>query len=98
VLNQRANQALGEFGLATGMGIHWGEVLEGLMGSSNTRNFNILGDTVNTTSRLVGAAKSGEMLLSEALVAELAEALPLGESRQIQAKGKERPLQVHVML
>ncbi|MCA9934432.1 MAG: adenylate/guanylate cyclase domain-containing protein [Ardenticatenaceae bacterium] len=97
VLNQRANQALGKFDLATGMGIHWGEVVEGLMGSSNTRNFNILGDTVNTTSRLVSAAQPGEVLLSEALVAALDVPPPLGGSREIQAKGKERPLQVYVI-
>ena len=98
-LRDEVTTALQPFGLQTGTGVHWGEVVEGLMGSSDTRNYNILGDTVNTASRLVSAAQPGEVLISETLW-ELVKstAVVSTSSRDIQAKGKERPLRVHSII
>lgn len=43
--------------LAMGVGVHVGDVVVGNVGSSERINYTILGDTVNTTSRLEGLTK-----------------------------------------
>ncbi len=91
----QANAALSVYGLAVGVGLHSGEVVEGLMGSTHTRLYNIIGDTVNTTSRLVSAAQPGEVLASETVVQQVAGVSASGEPRFITAKGKDKPLKVY---
>ncbi|MEZ4642826.1 MAG: adenylate/guanylate cyclase domain-containing protein [Chloroflexota bacterium] len=93
-LNQQIHRLLHPYQLSVGIGLHWGSVVEGLMGSSSTRNYNIIGDTVNTASRLVSAAKPGEVVVSSTLAQQLKPAPQWVEKRQITAKGKQDPLEV----
>ena len=50
-----------------GVGIHHGEVIVGMVGSDNNRRVNVIGDTVNTASRVEAANKEAEtrLLISE---------------------------------
>ncbi len=52
-LQEVLQPVLNSFNLTVGIGLHTGEVIEGLMGSDNTRKYDIIGDTVNTAKRLV---------------------------------------------
>lgn len=49
----------------TGIGIDTGEIVVGYMGSSKTMNYTVVGDGVNRSSRLCGAAQGGEILISD---------------------------------
>lgn len=80
------------YGLAAGLGLHIGPVIEGLLGSSSTRNYDIVGDTVNTASRLMAAAGSGEIFVSDDLAQVRPERFQNAPTRQIQAKGKRDKL------
>jgi class 3 adenylate cyclase len=80
-------------GLGTGIGIHAGPLVEGLLGSGGVKFYDVIGDTVNTAKRIESAAGAGEILISEAAVGTLAH----GERREIQVKGKEAPLAVFVL-
>lgn len=89
---------LAPFNLQIGVGIHYGEVVEGLLGSAQTRNFDIIGDTVNTASRLVSAAQPGELVVSDTLLAAVGNtAPPSRDIRHIQVKGKSDLLTVYIL-
>jgi adenylate cyclase len=64
-----------EFQVATGIGvgIHFGDVAEGLLGPSNLRRATLVGDTVNVAARLCHRARAGEVLFSADLAADLSE-------------------------
>lgn len=81
-------------GLGAGAGVHYGPVVEGLMGGEGTRAYDFIGDTVNTAQRLCDAAASGELLVSQA--ACQAAGLAPGQQREVLAKGKREPLLVSV--
>ncbi|HKJ77377.1 MAG TPA: adenylate/guanylate cyclase domain-containing protein, partial [Gammaproteobacteria bacterium] len=74
-------------GLAAGIGVHAGAVVEGLLGPRDARTYDLLGDAVNTASRLCQAAGPGEVLLSDAVAANQPPAA-LGPTRRVPAKGK----------
>jgi class 3 adenylate cyclase len=53
-----------------------------------------VGDTVNTARRLCDHAAGGEILISEATRALVAQAAATGQPRHLTAKGKKEPIAV----
>jgi class 3 adenylate cyclase len=97
-LRTHTHQALAPWGLSAGIGVHSGPVVEGLLGSSGIKGYDVIGDTVNTAKRIEGAAGGGEVLVSEAVRAALGPAAAAGAARQLVAKGKEAPLAVYPLV
>jgi class 3 adenylate cyclase/CheY-like chemotaxis protein len=64
-----------------GIGIHRGEVVVGNVGSPSYMSFTIIGDTVNTASRLTARARAGEFLFSELVKKALEETAVLVSRR-----------------
>lgn len=91
-LRDAFQKQLRPYGLAAGLGLHIGPVIEGLLGSASTRNYDIVGDTVNTTSRLMAAAGPGELFVSDDLAQMLPERFQNRPTHQIEAKGKREKL------
>lgn len=89
----RQVEALRLRGVAAGIGLHWGPVVEGLIGGSVIKQFDVVGDTVNTAKRIEGAAQPGEILASDRFRA--AAGAPSQGERRIEVKGKTEPLTVH---
>jgi adenylate cyclase len=77
--------------LSAGAGVHFGQVVEGVMGAKDSKAYDFIGDTVNTAQRLCDAAESGELLVS--MFASAAANLPPGAMREVHAKGKREPIQ-----
>ncbi len=96
-LRVRVQRILHKEGLGAGFGIHSGPVIEGLLGSSGTRNYDVIGDTVNTASRIMTAAGAGEILVSLQSVGDLRGLGKPRALRKIRAKGKRDLLEVWVM-
>lgn len=78
-----------------GIGIHTGPAYVGTIGDTVT-DFTALGDTVNVTARLASAAAGGEILVS-ADASALAGLEPGLETRHLTLRGRQQPLDVHVL-
>jgi class 3 adenylate cyclase len=65
------------------------------MGGRELKQFDVIGDTVNTAKRIEGAAAAGEILASEAFRAAVG--VESQGERRIEVKGKSGSLQVHLV-
>jgi class 3 adenylate cyclase len=89
-----------------GVGVHSGQVVAGCLGSGARLEFTVLGDTVNTASRLESMTKDKgvPVLVSEAAVSRARAVLgdadlpvavePMGE---VAIRGRKEPLRVHAL-
>jgi class 3 adenylate cyclase len=77
-----------------GIGINTGTLVAGYIGSSQTMSYSVIGDTVNTASRLCAAAKGGQIFIAENTHACLGGLFESVEIEPVRAKGKFEPIRV----
>jgi len=81
--------------LSLHMGINTGQVIAGNVGSDLRLSYTMMGDTVNTASRLEGAAGAGQILVSRDTYRLAHEAFTFAALEPITVKGKREPLPVY---
>ncbi|MFQ6014971.1 MAG: tetratricopeptide repeat protein, partial [Anaerolineae bacterium] len=101
-------QALAEFNKGTAkqlgttlkmrIGLNAGTVVAGGMGSDLRMDYTVMGDTVNTASRLEEAAEPGTILVSRSVYEPTAPLFNYEELSPITVKGKKEPLPVYQVI
>ncbi|MEH0018843.1 MAG: adenylate/guanylate cyclase domain-containing protein [Desulfobacter sp.] len=97
---ERLNAELSENGfpkLDHGIGIHSGAVLAGNIGSAERMSYALVGDTVNTASRIEGLAKdhNADILLSQTTHDLLTGAYNMSQLPPVRVKGKDKEVIVY---
>lgn len=81
--------------ISYGIGVNCGEAVVGNIGCDFRMDYTAIGDTVNTAARLESNAKSGQILISEAVYEKLKDRLEVTEVGVIPLKGKSKGVFVY---
>lgn len=74
------------------IGLNTGEVMAGLIGPEERREYTVMGDVTNTAARLQSAAPPGTILVGRATYLATAQVIDYEPVEAVAAKGKEEPV------
>jgi len=83
--------------LAMGIAVHTGEAFAGTLGAPRKKKYAVLGDTVNTTSRIEGLNRDlgTGILISGAVLAALKDRVVVRDRGSVTVKGRRQPLEIY---
>ncbi|MCF8056926.1 MAG: adenylate/guanylate cyclase domain-containing protein [Desulfocapsa sp.] len=80
-----------------GIGINTGGAILASVGSTNRRDYTVIGDTVNTAARLEKHAKGLEIAIGERTCSHLPKKMPHSARQELQMKNRLQPLVCYIM-
>jgi adenylate cyclase len=93
-LNAR-NEEEGLPRLEMGVAVHTGEVIVGNVGSERRTKYGVVGNAVNHAGRIESFTVGGQVLISDATLAEAGEDVGVGARLAVDAKGTREPIVVY---
>jgi adenylate cyclase len=87
--------AAGRPEIGVGIGINYGEVFAGNIGSHRRLEYTVIGDAVNVANRLCSEAAPGEILVSEALCQVIKEPVEYEYLPEMALRGRTKSVQVY---
>lgn len=81
-----------------GIGVNSGDAVVGSMGSSFRKQYDVVGDCINTAARLCSAAAGGEVIIGQATWELIGNWLVVEETEPLRLKGKSQPLRTFKVL
>ena len=91
----RIRSSSGKEPVFIGIGLNTGPVIAGAIGSSQTLQYTVIGDAVNTAARLCGVAKSNEVIVSQTTYAACHPYAIVEQREPVNVKGKSQALQIY---
>jgi adenylate cyclase len=88
----QTRQAENQKAIHIGIGINTGDAVYGAIGSSRTLQYTVIGDVVNTASRLCSLAKAGEIIISENTMRQVKDHIDAITLPKVKVKGKHEEL------
>lgn len=80
------------------IGLNVGTVVAGSVEASEGKNYQVMGDAINTAARMEQNAQPGHILVTEGMYRLIKHSFELTLDKLIQAKGKSEPLQAYELL
>jgi len=90
----RRQQDRGKQPIQVGIGINSGRLVAGYIGSTKTMSYSVIGNTVNTASRLCSLAASGQILISESTYQHINGLFRLTRLDPLIPKGMRKPIPI----
>jgi adenylate cyclase len=89
--------ARGKAAISIGMGLNYGDVIAGVMGSDEKMEYTVIGDTVNVASRIESLTKElkTDLLISKSIKEAAGDAYEVELCESIFVKGKAEALEVY---
>ncbi|MBU1276348.1 MAG: HAMP domain-containing protein [Proteobacteria bacterium] len=83
--------------LATGIGLNFGEVVVGNIGSPARTKYGIVGGPVNLTQRIQSQAEGGEIVVSQEIRDLLPGQIQVGRTFSVRPKGLDRDIELYLL-
>ncbi|MGQ0603143.1 MAG: adenylate/guanylate cyclase domain-containing protein [Anaerolineales bacterium] len=94
-IEELRNEMEAQFKLGFRIGVHLGEVIVGLVGTTDRLDYTIIGDTVNTAKRIQEYGVTRRVTLSDAMYQQVKDHVIVTPREPMQVKGRVQPVAVY---